>query len=57
MGVPLIRRTFQQADKLIVAMEARCYSENRTDSALSASRLDWTALLIIIIVCGWIVSI
>jgi energy-coupling factor transporter transmembrane protein EcfT len=57
LGVPLIRRTFEQADRLIVAMEARCYSENRTNSALSATRIDWIALVIIIIICGWIVSI
>ena len=57
LGVPLIRRTFEQADRLIVAMEARCYSENRTDPALCATRIDWVALLIIIIICGWIVSI
>ena len=57
LGVPLIRRTFEQADRLIVAMEARCYSENRTDPSLSATRIDWFALLIIIVICGWIVSI
>ena len=57
LGVPLIRRTFEQADRLIVAMEARCYSENRTDPDLSATRTDWLALLVIIIICGWIVSI
>jgi len=57
LGVPLIRRTFEQADRLIVAMEARCYSENRTDPDLSATRTDWFALLIITIICGWIVSI
>ena len=27
--IPLMRRTFTDADKLAVAMEARCYSENR----------------------------
>ena len=57
LGVPLIRRTFEQADRLIVAMEARCYSENRTDPDLSATRTDWFALLIITIICGWILSI
>ena len=57
LGVPLIRRTFEQADRLIVALEARCYSENRTDPYLSATRTDWFALLIITIICGWIVSI
>ena len=57
LGVPLIRRTFEQADRLIVAMEARCYSENRTDPVLSATRIDWFALVIIFIICGWILSI
>ncbi|MGW8303485.1 MAG: energy-coupling factor transporter transmembrane component T family protein [Desulfobacterales bacterium] len=57
LGVPLIRRTFEQADRLIVAMEARCYSENRTDPELSATRTDWIALLIISFICGWVVSI
>jgi len=57
LGVPLIRRTFEQADRLIVAMEARCYSENRTDPDLSATRTDWIALLIISFICGWVVSI
>ncbi len=57
LGIPLIRRLFEQADKLIVAMEARCYSENRTDPALSATRIDWIALLIFILICGWILSI
>ena len=57
LGIPLIRRTFEQADRLIVAMEARCYSENRTDPVLSATRVDWIGLVIILIICGWIVSI
>jgi len=55
LGVPLIRRTFEQADRLIIAMEARCYSEDRTDPALSATRIDWIALLIIVVICGGIV--
>ncbi|MGD2098942.1 MAG: energy-coupling factor transporter transmembrane component T [Desulfobacterales bacterium] len=57
LGIPLIRGTFEQADRLIVAMEARCYTENRTDPALSASRKDWIALLVVILLSGWIVSI
>jgi energy-coupling factor transporter transmembrane protein EcfT len=56
LGVPLIRKTFEQADRLVIAMEARCYSENRTDPALSANRIDWIALLIIVVICGGIVS-
>ena len=54
LGIPLIRRTFEQADKLIVAMEARCYSEDRTDPTLSATRIDWITLVIIMLLCGGI---
>ena len=57
LGIPIIRRTFEQADRLIVAMEARCFSENRTDPVLSTTRIDWIALIIIIIICGWIMSV
>ena len=54
LGIPLIRRTFEQADRLVMAMEARCYSENRTDPALSAILMDWIALGIILLLCGGI---
>lgn len=57
LGVPLIRRTFEQADRLIVAMEARCYSENRTDPALSTTPIDWIALIFVSIICGWIMIV
>ncbi|QTA87519.1 energy-coupling factor transporter transmembrane component T family protein [Desulfonema magnum] len=49
--IPLMRRTFEDADKLIVAMEARCYSENRTDPELSSGKKDWIALLLVICLC------
>ena len=42
--IPLMIRTFEKADKLAVAMEARCYSEKRTNKALSSNRSDWTTL-------------
>ena len=57
LGLPLIRRTFEQADRLIVAMEARCYSENRTDPTLSTTRLDWITFYIVILICIWVVSV
>lgn len=52
IGIPLIRRTFVQADKMVVAMEARCYAENRTDPRLSAKRADWLALGVMLIIGG-----
>ena len=57
LGIPLIRRTFERADKLAVAMEARCYSENRTDPELSATRTDWITLGVMILICSLAVSI
>lgn len=53
-GIPLMRRTFEDADKLIIAMEARLYSENRTGPALSSKKGDWLALLLVIAVCSLI---
>jgi len=48
LGIPLIRRTFENADRLITAMEARCYSENRTGPVLVATRRDWQSLFVIV---------
>jgi len=47
LGIPLIRRTFENADRLIVAMESRCYCENRTGPELMSTRRDWAALLVV----------
>lgn len=51
LAIPLIRSTFERADKLAVAMEARCYTENRTDPALASRRNDWIALFAVICLC------
>lgn len=48
IGFALIRRTFENADRLIVAMESRGYSENRTGPELISTPKDRIALLIII---------
>ncbi|MFO7556321.1 MAG: energy-coupling factor transporter transmembrane component T [Desulfobacterales bacterium] len=50
-GIPLMRRIFERADKLALAMEARCYSENRTDPRLSFDLWDWLALLGVVCLC------
>jgi energy-coupling factor transporter transmembrane protein EcfT len=44
LAVPLMRRIFQDADELVIAMEARCYSEDRTGPDLCWHRRDWIAL-------------
>jgi energy-coupling factor transporter transmembrane protein EcfT len=57
LGIPLMRRTFERADKLAVAMEARCYSENRTDPWLSSGLKDWIALFVVICLCAMTILI
>lgn len=50
-ALPLIRRTFESADALAIAMEARCYNEQRTSSGLLSTRKDWAALAVVAGVC------
>jgi len=50
-GIPLMRRIFERADKLSLAMEARCYSENRTSPKLSSDVWDWLALSGVVGLC------
>jgi len=51
--VPLIRRTFETADKLAVAMEARCYNEDRTAAgSFAAAPRDWLALMTVVGLCA-----
>lgn len=50
-SIPFMRRIFERADKLVLAMEARCYSENRTDSLLSSGVKDWIALIGVVCLC------
>ncbi|MBN1931388.1 MAG: energy-coupling factor transporter transmembrane protein EcfT [Desulfobacterales bacterium] len=57
LAVPLIFKTFQNANNLAVAMEARCYSENRTDPDLSSKKNDWIAFFFVICLCILVVEI
>jgi energy-coupling factor transporter transmembrane protein EcfT len=51
LGFPLMRRTFERADDLVAAMEARGFTENRTDPELVSNQRDWIALIVIIGLC------
>jgi energy-coupling factor transporter transmembrane protein EcfT len=46
-GFPLMRRIFERADDLVTALEARAFTEHRTDPELAASRRDWVALMVV----------
>lgn len=48
LTTPMLRRTFLRTNDLILAMEARGYSEKRTMKKLSANKRDWLCLGIVI---------
>jgi len=45
LGIPLIWRTFDNADKLVDAMSARCYHDDRTGPVYAFGRRDTVALI------------
>ncbi len=47
LAFPLMRRTFERADNLVAAMEARAFTENRTDSELNSHKRDWICLIVV----------
>ena len=51
LGFPLVRRTFERADDLVAAMEARGFTENRTDPELVSHPRDWVALFVVSSLC------
>jgi len=44
LGFPILRRTFESADRLVTAMEARAFTEDRTDPGLVLHKRDWIVL-------------
>ncbi len=56
-GFPLLRRMFERADDLVAALEARAFSEHRTDPELAAGKHDWIALMMVGCLCVLITAI
>jgi len=52
LGMPLLRRTFLMADRLVMAMEARCYGDGRTPHAWHMGLAEWKALAVVVAVSG-----
>ncbi len=48
VAVPLLKRIFSSADTTILAMEARCYSDHRTDPAFKPCGHEGTAMLTVL---------
>jgi energy-coupling factor transporter transmembrane protein EcfT len=45
--IPFMRRIFEDADRLVIAMEARCYREDRTGHSFAARPADWAAAAVV----------
>ncbi len=52
LTLPLLKKTFLSADHLILAMEARCYSEDRTEPEFEPSGRE--TIFIIASLCFWL---
>jgi energy-coupling factor transporter transmembrane protein EcfT len=50
LSTPLLRKTFQSADKMADAMVARCYNDDRTDPEFFTSAYDNFSLGVCILV-------
>ncbi len=48
-SVPLFRRVFETADRLVLAMESRCFSENRTDPQMKLKSVDLISMVILFV--------
>jgi biotin transport system permease protein len=44
IAYPLLFQTFRRTEEIILAMEARCYSEDRTRAVFAATIKDWFIL-------------
>ncbi len=48
---PTLRKTFTRADELAVAMEARCFTEKRTDIYFKTRAADWLTFSSVSLLC------
>jgi energy-coupling factor transporter transmembrane protein EcfT len=51
-ALPLMRRSFLSADRMAIAIAARCYGECRTPHPWRCRRRDWMALIVSLLLCG-----
>jgi len=49
--IPFMRRVFLDADNLIIAMQSRCYNEDRTLPVFYATKKDRLILCVSILIC------
>ena len=51
-SIPFIKRVFYTADNLAIAMESRCYTENRTIPGFSSDTGDWGMVACCLLMCS-----
>lgn len=56
-AIPMLRNVALTSDNLALAMEARCYTDERTPPAFQVGKRDWTILLTLIFLCAAAVSL
>lgn len=54
LAFPLLLQTFRRADEMVLAMESRCYSEERTPVVFKTNPKDWWLLTFSGLVCALI---
>jgi energy-coupling factor transporter transmembrane protein EcfT len=52
LGMPLLRRTFLLADRLVMAMEARCYGDGAYPARVAHGIAEWKALAVVVALSG-----
>jgi energy-coupling factor transporter transmembrane protein EcfT len=55
--MPLLRKTFITADRLALAMEARCYGPMRTVHQWWTTSKDWSALILAGLLCALMIFV
>lgn len=54
LALPLLLQTFRRADEMVLAMESRCYSEDRTPAEFKTGYRDWLALSFTLLICAFV---
>lgn len=52
LALPLLIQAFRHADEIVLAMESRCFSEERTPVHFKTTIRDWLVLLFAGLICG-----
>lgn len=55
--LPLLLQTFERAGELGVAMESRCYSEDRTKPVFNTGKWDWAVMLFSVLIALIIIAL